>query len=126
MMLRQSEIDISMPTNPTDRLRKICLALPETQEKEAWGDPTFRVRDKIFAMEKRGDGRVSVWCKAPPGSQEVLVGADPDRFFIPPYVGPKGWIGMRLDRSPDWSEVAEVVRRSYVLIAPKRLAEQAR
>ena len=70
----------------TDRLRAICLALPEAVEKEAWGDPTFRVHDKIFAMEKRGDGRISVWCKAPPGSQMVLVGADPDRFFVPPYV----------------------------------------
>ena len=106
----------------TDRLRAICLALPEAVEKEAWGDPTFRVRDKIFAMEKRGDGRISVWCKAPPGSQMVLVGADPDRFFVPPYLGHKGWIGMRLDDAPDWSEVALVIRRSYRLIAPKRLA----
>ena len=106
---------------PIDRLRAICLALPEAVEKEAWGDPTFRVGGKIFAMEKRGDGRISVWCKAPPGSQMVLVGADPDRFFVPPYVGPKGWIGMRLDDGPDWSEVALVIRRSYCLIAPKRL-----
>lgn len=106
----------------TDRLRAICLGLPETTEKEAWGDPTFRVRDKIFAMEKRGDGRVSVWCKAPPGSQEVLIEADPERFFAPPYVGPKGWVGMRLDRDPDWAEVAVLVRRSYGLVAPKRLA----
>jgi hypothetical protein len=73
-----------------DRLRAICLALPEAAEKEAWGDSTFRVRDKIFAMEKRGDERPSLWCKAPPGSQMVLVGADPSRFFVPPYVGPKG------------------------------------
>jgi predicted DNA-binding protein (MmcQ/YjbR family) len=107
---------------PTDRLRTICLTLPEAVEKEAWGDPTFRVREKIFAMEKRGDGRISVWCKAPPGSQMVLVGADPKRFFVPPYVGHKGWIGMRLDDGPDWSEVAQLVRRSYRLIAPKRLA----
>jgi predicted DNA-binding protein (MmcQ/YjbR family) len=107
---------------PTERLRAICLALPEAVEKEAWGDPTFRVREKIFAMEKRGDGRISVWCKAPPGSQMVLVGADPHRFFVPPYVGRKGWIGMRLDDGPDWGEVARVVRRSYRLIAPKRLA----
>src|ERR671926_493161 len=99
----------------TKHLRAICLALPEVEEKEAWGDPTFRVRDKIFAMQKRGDGRVSVWCKAPPGSQEVLVGADPERFFIPPYVGPKGWIGMRLDRRPDWDEVGKLVKRSYGL-----------
>lgn len=111
-----------MKAKPTDRLRAICLALPEAEEKEAWGDPTYRVRDKIFAMEKRGDGRLSVWCKAPEGSQAVLVGADPDRFFVPPYVGHKGWIGMRLDAGPDWDEVATVVRRSYRLIAPRRLA----
>jgi predicted DNA-binding protein (MmcQ/YjbR family) len=110
-----------MPT-PTDRLRAICLGLPQATEKEAWGDPTFRVREKIFAMEKRGDGRISVWCKAADGAQEVLVGADPERFFVPPYVGHKGWIGMRLDNRPDWHEVALVVRRSYRLIAPKKLA----
>src|SRR3712207_58672 len=111
-----------MPTQPIDRLRAICLALPEAEEKEAWGDPTFRVRDTIFAMQKRGDGRISVWCKAPPGSQMVLVGADPERFFVPPYVSPKGWVGMRLDSDPDWDEVAALVRRSYRLIAPKRLS----
>ncbi len=104
------------------RLRPLCLALPEAAEKEAWGDATFRVRDRIFAMVKTGDGRISVWCKAPPGSQQVLVGADPDTFFVPPYVGSKGWIGMRLDRDPDWAEVAAVVTRSYRLIAPKKLA----
>ena len=107
---------------PIDRLRTVCLALPETTEKEAWGDPTFRVRDRIFAMQKRGDGRVSVWFKAPVGSQTILVGADPRRFFVPPYVGPKGWAGMRLDDDPDWDEVTTLVRRSYRLIAPKRLA----
>jgi len=106
--------------SPTDRLRQICLALPQAAEKEAWGDPTFRVRDRIFAMEKRGDGRVSVWCKSV--SQEILVGADPDLFFVPPYVGHKGWVGMRLDNSPDWAEVARIVTRSYCLIAPRKLA----
>jgi predicted DNA-binding protein (MmcQ/YjbR family) len=111
-----------MSRRPTERLRKICLALPEAAEKEAWGDPTFRVRDKIFAMEKRGDGRVSVWLKAPEGSQSILVGADPQRYFVPPYVGHKGWIGVRLDVDPDWDQVAALVRRSYRLIAPKRLA----
>jgi len=105
----------------TERLRAICLALPEATEQEAWGDPTWRVRGKIFAMEKRGDGRISLWCKAPPGAQQVLVGADPDRFFVPPYVGHKGWIGMRLARA-DWKEVTLLVRRSYALTAPKRLA----
>lgn len=111
-----------MAKSPTDRLRAICLALPEVTEKEAWGDPTFRVSDKIFAMEKRGDGRISLWCKAPPGSQMVLVGAAPDRFFVPPYVGSKGWVGMRLDLRPDWDEVAAIVTRSYRLVAPKRFA----
>ena len=111
-----------MPDEPTDRLRAICLSLPEAAEREAWGDPTFRVRDKIFAMAKRGDGRISVWCKAPPGSQLILVGAAAGRFFVPPYVGHKGWIGVRLDDGPDWGEVATLVRRSYRLIAPRRLA----
>jgi hypothetical protein len=111
-----------MPEQPIDRLRAICLALPEAVEKEAWGDPTFRVRDKIFAMEKRGDRRISLWCKALAGSQMVLVGADPERFFVPPYVGHKGWVGVRLDQEPDWDEVAAIVRGSYRLIAPKRLA----
>jgi predicted DNA-binding protein (MmcQ/YjbR family) len=111
-----------MPAQPTDCLRAICLALPGAVEKQAWGDPTFRVGDKIFAMEKRGDGRVSLWCKAPPGSQMVLVGADPERFFVPPYIGHKGWVGVRLDNEPDWEEIAALVKRSYRLIAPKRLA----
>ena len=109
-----------------ERLRAICMRLPDVQEKEAWGDPTWRVRDRIFAMLKRGDGRPSVWLKAPEGAQEVLVGAEPARFFRPPYVGHKGWVGIRLDQGPDWpldwDEVARQVRRSYRLIAPKRLA----
>jgi predicted DNA-binding protein (MmcQ/YjbR family) len=113
---------LTKPEEPIDCLRAMCLALPEATEQEAWGDPTFRVRGKIFAMEKRGDGRISVWCKAPPGGQAVLVGADPERFFAPPYVGPKGWVGMRLDSAPDWDEVAKLVQRSYRLVAPKRLA----
>jgi predicted DNA-binding protein (MmcQ/YjbR family) len=111
-----------MATNPIDRLRKICLALPEAEERETWDHPTFRVRDKIFATAGRHEGRVSFTCKAPPGSQMVLVGADPARFYVPPYIGPKGWIGMRLDGRPDWDEVAKVVRRSYSLVAPKKLA----
>lgn len=111
-----------MSDDPIERLRRICLALPEAAEKLAWGDPTFRVRDRIFAMPKSGDGRLSVWMKAPPHAQEILIGADPARFFAPPYVGPKGWVGMRLDAAPDWEEVRALVTRSYRLIAPKRLA----
>ena len=82
--------------------------------------PTYRIANKIFAMERPQEDAVAVWCKAPPGSQAVLVGADPERFFVPPYVGPKGWIGIRLDAHADWEEVAKLVERSYRLIAPKR------
>ncbi|MCX8255213.1 Phosphoribosylglycinamide formyltransferase [Beijerinckiaceae bacterium RH AL1] len=110
-------------SDPVAQLRATCLALPEATERETFGGPTFRVRDKIFAMETGRHGFPAVWCKAPPGSQAVLVGADPHRFFVPPYVGPKGWIGMRLDEGPDWDEVAAIVRRSYRLIAPRKLAK---
>lgn len=106
---------------PLERLRAICLALPEAEERETWERATFRVRDKIFAMQA-GDERPAFWCKAPPGSQMVLVGAEPERFFVPPYVGPKGWIGVWLDNRPDWDEVALLIRRSYRLVAPKKLA----
>jgi len=108
----------------TKQLRGICLALPEVVERITWGDPTWRVRDKIFAMAKMGNASPSLWLKAPPGSQAVLVGAEPQRFFIPPYVGHKGWVGVRLDGGPDWAEIARLVRRSYGLIAPKTLARQ--
>src|SRR5262245_52260080 len=111
-----------MARKPLDRLRAICLALPEAEERETWDHPTFRVRDKIFAMAGTNEGRPALTCKAPEGSQMVLVGADPKRFFVPPYVGPKGWIGVRLDQNPDWDEVATIVRRSYKLTAPKKLA----
>ncbi|MDA0218287.1 MAG: MmcQ/YjbR family DNA-binding protein [Proteobacteria bacterium] len=111
-----------MAAAPRERLRTICLALPQASEQETWGDPTWRVAGKIFAMEKQGDGRVSVWCKAPAGSQEILVGADSERFFVPPYVGSKGWVGMRLDNGPDWDEVAALVRRSFALVAPRKVA----
>lgn len=112
--------------NVTARLRAVCLALPEATEQETWGDPTFRVKKKIFAMEKRGDGRVSVWLKAAPEMQAVFVETNPERFFVPPYVGQHGWIGIRLDDKPDWDQVNELVRRSYSLVALKRLARLAR
>ena len=101
------------------RLRRICLELPEAVEKETWEIPTFRVRDKIFAMAHDPG---TVWCKAPRGTQEILVGAAPERFFVPPYVGHRGWIGFRLDRGTDWDEVGALIRRSYRMTAPKRLA----
>jgi predicted DNA-binding protein (MmcQ/YjbR family) len=107
---------------PLESLRTICLALPEADERETWEKPNFRVRDKIFAMVWDQDARMVVSCKAPPGSQTILIGADPERFFSPPYVGPKGWVGMWLDDGVDWEEVAFIVNRSYRMTAPKKLA----
>ena len=109
------------------RLRKICLALPEAAEEPGRASVVsiFKVREKAFIWHlnnHHGDGRIAIWCKAPPGEQAVLVASDPKRFFVPPYVGPKGWIGVRLDVGEvDWSEVAEIVEESYRMTAPKRL-----
>lgn len=110
-----------------ERLREICLALPEATEKPFGGhtDPCWRVRDKIFVMFNSGDhdaGRTSLWCKAPPGAQDILVGGDAERFFVPPYVGHNGWVGVHLEPPPDWDLVAELVTDSYRMTAPKRLA----
>ncbi len=116
--------------DPLSTLRAICLAFPEAAEQGFGGhesSPTFRVRDKIFAMftdDHHGDGRVAVWCKAPHGAQEVMVGSDPERFFVPPYVGPKGWIGVRLDRPVDWDQLAGLVEESYRMTAPRRLLKE--
>lgn len=105
------------------RVRTICLGLPEAHEVEAWGDPTFRVRNKIFAAHKIGDGRESLWCKADQFERDALVEAQPNAFYIPPYVGPKGWIGIRLGApNLDWKLVTDLIRQSFRLIAPKRLA----
>jgi predicted DNA-binding protein (MmcQ/YjbR family) len=105
---------------------RIALALPEATQKLTWeSSETFRVRDKIFAMHVIGyDGRVALWCKAPPGAQEILVGSDPARFFRPPYVGHNGWVGVYLDGAPDWSLIADLMTDSYRMTAPKRLSAQ--
>lgn len=106
------------------RLRAIVGRLPETSEKLAWGAPTFRVREKMFGMfldDHHGDGRVALWCKAPPGAQESLVGAEPDHFFVPPYVGKGGWIGIHLDRGLGWPAIAALVEQAWRMTAPKRL-----
>jgi predicted DNA-binding protein (MmcQ/YjbR family) len=107
---------------PIARLRVLCMALPEAEERETWDIPTFRVRDKIFAMAHPDKGRPSVWMKAPRGTQAILTEAAPDRFFSPPYVGHKGWIGVWLDVDPDWDEMRALVERSWRMTAPKRLA----
>jgi hypothetical protein len=115
-----------VPASSLTRLRKLCLALPDAHEVEAWGEPTFRVRNKLFAMHAdasnhHGGGRPAVWIKAAPGNQDLMVRTAPDRFFVPPYVGPSGWVGVWLDRGVDWDELAELLRDAYRLTAPKRL-----
>jgi predicted DNA-binding protein (MmcQ/YjbR family) len=115
-----------MAPRPLTRLRKFCLALPEAHEVEAWGEPTFRVRNKLFAMyasadSHHGAGRPAVWCKAAPTNQALMVSAAPKRFFVPPYVGPSGWVGAWLDGEVDWAELADLLRDGYRLVAPKRV-----
>lgn len=118
-----------MPPRPLTRLRKVCLGLPEAHEVEAWGEPTFRVRNKIFAMyasadNHHGGGRPAVWLKAAPGQQAQMIKAMPQTYFKPPYVGASGWVGIWLDGDPDWESIAEFLSDSYRLIAPKRLVSQ--
>lgn len=107
-----------------DRVRQLCLAYPEVAEEPFGVHSTFKVRQKSLAHymdNHHGDGRLALWCKALPGVQAILVGSAPERYFVPPYVGPRGWVGLRLDRSVDWSEVADLVDDAYRLAAPKRL-----
>ena len=111
-----------MAQRPIDRFREICLALPEAYEEETWGEATFRVRKKIFAMAADHDGRGSVCMKALREDQEALL-SQGDPFFYPSYVGSKGWIGIDLRTGMlDWLEVSELVRESYRLVAPKKLS----
>jgi hypothetical protein len=112
------------------RIRELCLALPETSERPSHGAPTFFVRAKrAFLMvltNHHGDGRFAIWCAAAPGMQSMLVEADPARFFVPPYVGHRGWLGFRLDRPFDWDELAGIIEEAYAEIAPAKLVNEAR
>ena len=114
--------------SPLPRLRKLSLSLPDAHEFEAWGAPTFRVKNKLFAMyahagNHHGDGRASVWIKSDKENQALMIRTQPDRFFKPAYVGPSGWIGVFLDDSPDWDEVFELLRDGWKMIAPKKLVK---
>ncbi|MDP9236969.1 MAG: MmcQ/YjbR family DNA-binding protein [Chloroflexota bacterium] len=108
-----------------ERVREIALALPETSERLSHGEPTWFVRTKVFASwedHHHGDPIVGLWLNAEPGLQEILVGAQPDCFYRPKYVGYKGWIGVNMDGPLDWGQVADLIRDSYRLTAPKKLA----
>jgi predicted DNA-binding protein (MmcQ/YjbR family) len=110
-------------------VRELCLSLPEAEEFASRGSPNFRVRGRkvfaIYVLNHHGDGRVALWLIAADGVQQELVGLDPDNYFVPPYVGPSGWLGVRLDRGLDWEEISERVFEAWQQVAPSRLLEQA-
>jgi predicted DNA-binding protein (MmcQ/YjbR family) len=111
-----------------ERLRRICASLPEAREKLSHGEPTwFAGAGRVFAMlddHHHGEPHLAVWLPQPPGAQPALIRSDPERFFRPPYVGPKGWIGVVLDGAVDWKLVAGLVREAYLHVATPRLAAQ--
>lgn len=111
------------------RLTDICLALPEASRRQESQHASFSVREKKFAyflMDHHGDGTVAVCFRAQPGENHALAASDPERFYIPAYIGPRGWAVPRLDTGAvDWAEVAEFVTESYRLAAPQRLAALA-
>jgi hypothetical protein len=113
------------PSDPAkiERLRTICLALPGVTERSSHGEPAWFVAGKLFvtSSDHHHDDRLGMWCAAPEGAQEMLVKAAPERFYRPPYVGHRGWLGAYLDIDVDWEEIAGVVYRAYRHIAPKRL-----
>jgi len=108
-----------------EKLSEICLALPSAVREDKRSHASFRVAKKVFAYyldDHHSDGILSVCCKVLPGDNERLVVADPRKFFMPDYIGPRGWVGLRLDRpSVDWTEVKELVQGSYAQTAPKKL-----
>ena len=107
------------------RVRKHCLALPEVNERLSHGAPTFFIRDKktfaMFLEDHHGDGRLALWCAAPEGMQQALAEGEPEHYFVPPYVGHRGWVGVRLDRGLDWNAVYGAIEDAYVIVAPPAL-----
>jgi hypothetical protein len=113
--------------DPLAKLRGICLSFPEATERLSHGEPTWFVGDKkvfVTYADHHHDDRVGFWCAAPPGVQEAKIASAPDRFFRPPYVGHRGWLGVYLDVPVDWAEVEELVEDAYRMIAPKRLLDR--
>jgi len=112
-----------------DRVRKLCLSLDDVEEKLSHGEPTFFVGKRVFVMysaNHHGDLRYALWCNAAEGAQEILVKSDPDNFFVPPYVGKAGWIGLRLDRTASWETVRSIVKDAYAVTRTKVLRKSSR
>jgi len=113
-----------MSKDPLLKLRRLCLALPGTSERVSHGEPTWFVRGKtVFVMywNHHRDDRLAFVCAEPGGAQAALVGSAPERFFVPPYVGHRGWLGVYLDVRVGWGEIATLVENAYRAVAPKRL-----
>jgi hypothetical protein len=114
---------------PLERVRAACLALPEVSERLSHGQPAFFVRGRrafvMYLDNHHGDGRLALWCAAPEGVQAGLVGTAPEHYFVPPYVGHRGWVGVRLDRGLAWDEIAGAIEDAYLEVAPAALAAQA-
>lgn len=111
-----------MADTALDHLRKICLALPETSERTSHGAPHWFAGKRNFASfwdDHHQDGRLALWCAAPDGAQRMLVEADPEHFFVPPYVGFRGWLGVHLNRGLDRDEIAGVVETAHRTIVAK-------
>lgn len=110
----------------SETVREICLGLPEAQQVMSHGSPDFRVARRTFAtyvINHHGDGRIALWLNVPEGAQQVYVAAEP-ACFVPPYVGPRGWLGVELDQGFDWERVDALVREAYRHVAPAALAAQ--
>ena len=114
--------------DPLELVRSICLSFPEVTERLSHGSPAWFVRGKktiaMFVNDHHGDGIVGIWCAAPPGVQGELADLEPERFFVPPYVGGRGWLGMRLERDVDADELRQILADAYRQVAPKTLANQ--
>jgi hypothetical protein len=114
--------------DPLPRVRTLCAALPETTERLSHGAPTFFVRDKktfvMYMDDHHGDGRLALWCAAAPGAQAMFIDSDPRHFFIPAYVGHRGWVGVRLDLDLDWDTVADMVDEAFRAVAPRSLLDR--
>jgi hypothetical protein len=110
--------------DPLENLRRLCLALPEVTERLSHGEPTWFIRGKktfVMFANHHHDDRLAFWCAGQDGAQETLVATDPERFFVPPYVGHRGWLGVYLDVPADWGQIADLVVDAYRVVAPKRL-----
>ncbi len=125
---RHQTVAMAGKRDPIEGVRELCLGLPEVNERLSHGAPTWFIRDKkTFATawdNHHGDQRLGLICAAPPGVQQQLVDEEPDRFYVPAYVGHRGWIGVRLDRKVDWKEIEQILIDAYTCVAPAKLVAE--